>query len=53
MRYRVDVLIAPASIETHGVERLKRGYSVEGKIIVHSDRIINIVLDYLFQKVAR
>lgn len=45
--YRVTIMLNESEIESVGRDRLREGYSVEGKIITRSGRIISLVWSYL------
>jgi hypothetical protein len=45
--YRVTVVLDPSEIESVGRARLREGYTVEGKIITRSGRIVTLVWRYL------
>jgi hypothetical protein len=45
--YRVTIMLNESEIESVGRDRLREGYSVEGKIITRSGRIISLLWSYL------
>ena len=45
--YRVEAIMDEESLKAIGIERLKHGYTIEGKVIVQSGRIIHIMWDRL------
>ena len=45
--YRVTVVLDEAEIERVGRDKLRRGYSAQGKIITRSGRIIKLLVDYV------
>ena len=45
--YRVTVVLDEAEVERVGRDKLRRGYSAQGKIITRSGRIIKLLVDYV------
>jgi hypothetical protein len=51
--YRIVADLDGASLTRIGIGRLRKGYSVEAKIITRSGRIIGLVRDYLLEHFDR
>ncbi len=45
--YRVTVVLDEAEVERVGRDKLRRGYSAQGKVITRSGRIIKLLVDYV------
>jgi multidrug resistance efflux pump len=50
--YRVYASLDRAQIEKMGVDRFRRGYSVQGYVVTRSGRIITLIWNYLTEKLG-
>jgi multidrug resistance efflux pump len=52
-RYRVTVRLDPEEVRTVSRGKLRQGYTLEGKVITDSGRILRLLWDYLFSSSSR
>jgi len=52
-RYRVTIRLDPEEVRTVSRGKLRQGYTVEGKVITNSGRILRLLWDYLFSSSSR
>jgi multidrug resistance efflux pump len=48
--YRVIATLDRAQLEKVGIEKFRRGYSVQGNVITRSGRIVTLIWDYVAEK---
>ena len=51
--YRVVVVLDRAQLQEIGVEKFRRGYSVQGNVITRSGRIITLIWNYITEKLNK
>lgn len=48
--FPVTVRLAPEDLRAVGMERLRRGYTAQARIVTRSERMINLLWEYLLQR---
>lgn len=51
--FPVTVRLDPEDLRAVGVERLRRGYTAQARIVTRSERMINLMWEYLLQRMER
>lgn len=51
--FPVTVRLNPEDLQAVGIERLRRGYTAQAKIVTRSERMITLMWEYLLQRVER
>ncbi|HEU0053346.1 MAG TPA: HlyD family efflux transporter periplasmic adaptor subunit [Longimicrobium sp.] len=51
--FPVTVRLNPEDLQAVGVERLRRGYTAQAKIVTRSERMITLMWEYLLQRMER
>ncbi|HEU4883747.1 MAG TPA: HlyD family secretion protein, partial [Longimicrobium sp.] len=51
--FPVTVRLDPEDLQAVGIERLRRGYTAQAKIVTRSERMITLMWEYLLQRMER